>query len=246
MPPLSSSARQPIVIFGGFLSYPSVYRGMRNTLAHITGQPVWIVEARTHDWLRSVTPEGWARLLDRLDRAVQQAVCDSTTGQITLIGHSAGGVISRLYPSPTPLLGHAYRGLDLVSHLITLGSPHYNRRGGRMRQWVEEQVPGAYFAPQVKYASVAGKVILGNREGSLRERWAYRFYDRLCGDGNAWGDGLVPVESQLLDGSKQIILEGVSHFSGFGGPWYGTKEVIPRWWNVCMGDDNQKIELALD
>jgi hypothetical protein len=237
MPEPSSFAEQPIVIFGGFLSFPEVYSGMRDTLGQITRQPVWIVEAWTHDWIRSATLEGWARLLRKLEHAVHQAVRHSTTGKVTLIGHSAGGVMSRLYLSPMPLLGHAYRGLDFVTHLITLGSPHYNQNGGLRRRWVEGQVPGSYFAPQVKYTSVAGKMIRGKRHGSLRERWAYRFYKQLCGDGHAWGDGLVPLASQLLSGSQKIVLEGVSHFTGFGGPWYGTEKVIHRWWNACTSDN---------
>jgi len=232
LPPVAGA--QPIVIFGGFLSFPGVYLGMRRTLTEMTRQPVWIVQAQTHNWLQSATLAGWARLLHKLERAVHQAVRRSPTGQVTLIGHSAGGVMSRLYLSPRPLLGHVYRGLDFVSHLITLGSPHYNRTGSTRRRWVEAQIPGAYFAPQVRYTSVAGKAIRGQHHGSPRERWAYRFYERLCSDGNTWGDGLVPVESQLLNGSQQIVLEGVSHFTGFGGPWYGEKEVIPRWWNACI------------
>jgi pimeloyl-ACP methyl ester carboxylesterase len=233
----SPTITQPIVIFGGFLSFPGAYGGMRDTLAQITGQPVWIVEARSYDWIRTISRIGWTYLLRKLKRTVHQAVRHSTTGKVTLVGHSAGGVMARLYLSPKPFLGHAYGGLDYVDHLITLGSPHYNQRGGRMRRWVDEQYPGAYFAPQVEYTSVAGKAICGNRRGSFRGRWAYRFYERLSGDGNAWGDGLVPVASALLCESRQVTLDGVSHFTGFGGPWYGTAEVVRRWWNACTSDD---------
>ena len=237
---LSSPTAQPIVILGGFLSFPVLYWSMRDTLAQIMGQPVWIVEAHSHDWIRSIVPEGWAHLLRELDRAVHQAVRDSKTGKVTLVGHSAGGVMARLYLSPKPFLGHAYSGLDHVDHLITLGSPHYNQRGGQMRRWVDDQYPGAYFAPQVEYTSVAGKAIRGNRHGSFRERWAHRFYERLGGDGKAWGDGLVPAASALLRESQQITLEGVSHFTGFGGPWYGTAEVVPQWWDACTSRDERE------
>ena len=212
-----------------------VYRGMRDTLVQLTGQPVRTVEARIPDWMRSVGPSGWANLLRKLERAVQQAVRDSPTGKVTLVGHSSGGVMGRLYLSPRPFLEHAYRGLDYVDHLITLGSPHYNQRGGPMRKWVDQQYPGCYFAPQVKYTSVAGRLIRGDRHGSFRARWSYGFYERLSGDGGTWGDGLVPVAAALLQASHQIILEGVGHFTGFGGPWYGTAGVILRWWNACTG-----------
>jgi len=226
---------QPIVIFGGFMSFSMLYWEMRDALASFTGQPVWIVETLGHDWLPSVTRLGWAYLLRKLDRTVQQALGESATDKVTLIGHSAGGVLARLYLSPKPFLGHAYRGLDHVDHLITLGSPHHNQggltRGGPMSRWVEQRYPGAHFAPQVKYASVAGKLIRGDPAGSLHERWVYNNYAKIGGDGSAWGDGLIPVDSALLRGSNQLVLDGVSHFSGFGGPWYGSQEIIPLWWN---------------
>jgi hypothetical protein len=235
----------PIVIFGGFLSQPRLYSRMRDWLAQCTEQKVWIVEAGTYDWLLGVRPEGWARLLDRLERAVHQAAHTSITGKTTLIGHSAGGVMARLFLSPAPFLGKCYRGLEFVSHLITLGSPHYNLRGSRMRRWVQKQYPDSFFA-SVRYTSVAGKVIRGSRHGSPRESWAYACYRRLCGDGNVWGDGLVPLSSQLLSGSHQIVLDGVSHFTGFGGPWYGSAQVTPRWWKACMSDKGRSHLLVGD
>lgn len=221
---------QPIVFIGGVLSFPAVYRGMRETLSELAGQPVWVVDVFIHDWIRTTKPAGWKRLLDKLQHTVRQALGDSTTGKVTIVGHSAGGVIARLYLSPDPFLGVAYGGLEHVACLITLGSPHYSHRGTRMRQWVEETYPGAYFAPRVDHVSVAGKAVQGRRHGSFRERFAYVFYSRLAGDGNTSGDGLVPVASALLRGSRQIALDGVSHFTGFGGPWYGAAEIIPCWW----------------
>lgn len=222
---------QSIVIVGGFLSFPAVYRGMHQTLAELAGQPVYVVRASIHDWILAVSPVGWKRLLDKLHRTVRRALSSSSTGKVTLVGHSAGGVVARLYLSPDPFMGVVYGGLQHVDHLFTLGSPHRNERGTKMRQWVEREYPGAYFAPQVAYTSVAGRAVQGDRSGSFRERSAHRFYGRLCGDGNAWGDGLVPVQSALLSGSRQIVLERVSHFTGFGGPWYGADGVLPRWWH---------------
>jgi hypothetical protein len=209
---------------------------MRDRLAQCTDQKVLVVEAGTRDWLPGVSAKGWTRLLDSLERAVHLAAHSSVTGKITLIGHSAGGVIGRLFLSPTPFRGKSYRGLELVAHLITLGSPHHNLRGSRMRRWVQNRYPGSFFA-SIRYTSVAGKVIRGRRHGSPRERWAYTCYRRLCGDGDVWGDGLVPLSSQLLEGSQQIVLDGVSHFTGFGGPWYGSASVMPRWWKVCTAEE---------
>ena len=234
---------QPIVICGGFLSFTMLYWKMRDELASISGQPVSIVETSGHDWLPSVSRLGWRHLLRKLERTVEQAIGEADTGRITLIGHSAGGVLARLYLGPDPFLGHNYCGLDYVSHLITLGSPHHNQgglmRGGSMSRWVEMRYPGAFIAPQVKYISIAGRLIRGDRRGSLQARWAHNVYKEIGGDGYAWGDGLIPVESATLRGSYRIVLDGVGHSSGFGGPWYGSQEVIPLWWQQAGGSDER-------
>lgn len=242
-----SNPVQPIVIFGGFMSFSMLYWEMRDALASIARQPVWIVQTVGHDWLPSVTSLGWAFLLRKLDQTVRQALGDSETGKVTLIGHSAGGVLARLYLNPKPFWGHVYRGRDTVDHLITLGSPHYNRGGltfgGPMSRWVEHRCPDACHAPQVRYTSVAGKLIRGDANGSLHARWVYHNYDKIGGDGKAWGDGLIPVDSALLRGSNQVVLDGVSHFSGFGGPWYASPEIIPLWWHESragQADDSTK------
>ena len=99
-----------------------------------------------------------------------------------------------------------------------------------MSRWTQKRYPDAYFAGEVRYTCVAGRAIQGQENGSAREQLAYRSYRRLFADGNLWGDGIVPVPSALLEGSDRIKLEQVSHFRGFGGPWYGDDEVIERWW----------------
>ncbi|MGD1993992.1 MAG: esterase [Anaerolineae bacterium] len=228
-----SSIARPIVIFGGLLSSPRHYREMAETLARLSGQSVGVVQARARDWWQSTTPEGWDHLLKRLDAAVKQAVEEAPHGKITLVGHSAGGVISRLYLGPASFHGPGYHGLERIDHLVTLGSPHYNQRRGHLRQRVEALYPGAFFAPQVRYTSVAGLAVRGDPRGSLRKRLAFRFYERLSGDGAQPGDGLVPISSALLEGSKEVMLEGISHFTGFGGPWYGEPDVVERWWRAA-------------
>ncbi len=225
--------QQPVVILGGFLSVPGAYGSMRDQLAHMTGQPVRIVGAWIHDWLWSATPAGWANLLRKLDRAVRLSVLESSTGKVTLVGHSSGGVIGRLYLGDRPFLGHAYNGSKCVDRLITLGSPHHNLRVGGMRRWVDEQYPGAYFAPLVQYTCVGGKRVCGSPDGTMAQRFAYASYRRLSGTGDAWGDGLVPISSTQLHGARHIILEGVSHFALSRTLWYGSPQVVPRWWDDC-------------
>ena len=235
---------EAIVILGGFMSMSALYSNMRMALVQLTGQPVYVVETCSAEWLAGIVPAGWLHVLRRLDRTVRMAERQTASGRITLIGHSAGGVLGRLYLSPSRFLGQGHRGLASVGRLITLGSPHYNRRhwihGGMMARWVNDRVPGACFAPDVQYCSVAGKMVRGERHGSLRERHAFRFYDQIGGTGKAWGDGLVPVASALLAGSQHIVLEGVGHFAFSGSCWYGSKESIAAWWPACQSESRRR------
>lgn len=227
---------EPVVILGGFLSHGGMYRKLQEALAAYTGRMVVVAGVHTFDWMATVARAGWLLPLEALGHAVQQAVRRSAAGKVTLVAHSAGGVLARLYLSPQPFLGRVYAGMEHVDHLITLGSPHNNRgglmRGGRMSQWVNARYPGAHFAPQVRYISVAGKAVRGMRDGSPAERWAYQRYRELCGDGETWGDGLIPVESALLIGSEPVVLPGVQHYSTAGLLWYGSPEALPRWWQL--------------
>jgi len=231
---------KPIVIFGGFLTFSAVYHDMRQGLIDHTGQPVWIVHTRVSDWLLSVRQRGWAVLLDKLDRTVRGAQGGDSDQKITLVGHSAGGVLARLYLSPTPFLGRAYNGLERVERLITLGSPHHSlgglRRGGNLARWMDAHYPGATFSPPVEYITVAGKWLRGSQFGTRLSRWLYREYREIGGDGAAWGDGVTPVDSALLEGAQQVILEQVSHYALLDEKWYGSREVIPQWWPANTPD----------
>jgi pimeloyl-ACP methyl ester carboxylesterase len=226
-------ARQPVVLFGGFASTAHVYAGMERALIAL-GQPTEVVATHPLQWLLGLVPAGWLGPLETLHRTVRRAVQRSATGKVTLVGHSAGGVLARLYLAPEPFVGRTFAGVTHIGHLITLGSPHYNRQrwlhGGMMSRWIELRYPGAYFSGQVRYTCVAGKLRRGDPSGSLRDRHAYAFYRRICGEGRVWGDGLVPLRSALLDGAVHIRVDGVAHFAGYGEQWYGSPAVVAQWW----------------
>lgn len=231
---MQTGAEQPILIFGGFLSFPMLYSEMRQALHELTGQPVSIVPTRSYDWLGIVTLNGASRLLQKLDQAVRAALAHSSASKITLVCHSAGGVLARLYLSSQPFAGRSYRGLEKVSRLITLGSPHHNQggltRGGRISRYADRHCPGACHCDRVAYTTVAGKSLHGSLLTTTQARLAYNVYQDLCGEGNVWGDGVVPLQSAMLVGARQIVLEGVGHSNLTGGPWYGSREIIPQWW----------------
>jgi pimeloyl-ACP methyl ester carboxylesterase len=229
----------PIVIFGGFLSFPRLYSQMRLELARLTGLPVSLVPAYSHEWLATVSLAGCKLLLDKLDRAVRLAARDSASGKVTLVAHSQGGVLARLYLAPGAVFSRRYDGQSRTSRLVTLGSPHYSQggltRGGQLTRYVQSHCPDACFDPPVRCTSVAGKLIKGSLLTTSPARWAYRRYDELCGDGAVWGDGIIPLPSALLLGARQLILDDVAHFTGLGTLWYGSSEVIPQWWFPAIG-----------
>jgi len=229
----------PLVILGGSFATGRDYWEMRPALEKLSRGPVSIVQVTRLDWALSLTGFGWARILKKLDTTVRRALGETGAAKVVLVGHSLGGVIGRLYLSPRPFRGHVYAGRDVVRCLVTLGSPHLNRRGSFMRRWVGRKYPGAYFAPEVQYVAVAGKALLGDRNGSREERAAFRGYRHLCGRGDVWGDGTVPLASALLEGALPVVLDGVFHSPRRGRRWYGNTRTVWRWWDAagpCLAD----------
>ena len=223
-------APHAIVILGGVFSWPGIYAGMQAALGECAGAPVSVVPVYPQDWALAVSAHGWLRILRKLDVEVRRATMAAGCPRAVLIGHSAGGVIGRLYLSPDPFRGHTFSGLERVAHLITLGSPNTNQRIGPMRRWVDARYPGACFAPQVRYTSVAGRRREGRRRGTAAQRAAYAAYRKLGGEGATWGDGLVPVDVALLPGAGAVVFDDVGHGPVLSRPWYGSPEIVRRWW----------------
>jgi len=93
--------------------------------------------------------------------------------------------------------------------------------------------PGAYF-DDINYICLAGKDTEGKKwgQGTFNEWFAGVGYRQVCGLDETWGDFVVPVDSALLEGANNIILEGVFH-SPVGAsetrPWYGSKSILDTW-----------------
>lgn len=226
----SVDACQPVLILGGFLIGVEAYGPMAQRLESRLGQPVQVVPATRLDWLATVGRWGWVRLLDRVDRLAQALAERSPTGRITVIGHSSGGVMLRLWLSEEPFAERRYGGQCWADRLISLGSPHTALRATALRRWVDHQLPGAFCAPEVGYAAVAGRLDPASPLASATSRrLAGRSYSAICGNPAAEGDGLVPVSSALLAGAEPLVLDGVAHGGAFGSRWYGTPEVVDQW-----------------
>ena len=228
--------QQPIVILGGFLITQEAYQPMRQRLAELSGQAlerVELVPVGRLEWLLTVFPWAWARILDRVAAAVERQANASPTGQVTLVGHSSGGIMARLFLDDRPFEGRRWNGRARVNTLVMLGSPHTALKATPLRQKVARELPGCVFAPAVRYVSVAGAVDLDPARGEASDtarRMAPTAYRNSTGDANDQGDGLVPVRSALLEGSEEVVLEGVAHGGAFGPIWYGSPEVVTRWW----------------
>lgn len=225
----------PVVILPGFLLTPGRFREMRAALRSLGNETVRVVPVTVGDWAGSVFASGWVRILSRLERTVGEVLDATGAAKVVLVGHSAGGIMARLYLAPKPFRRHVYDGKRYVRGLITLGSPHQARRGSPMRRRVQALYPGTCFAPEVKYLAVAGKSVRGDRRGAARERASFAGYQALCGDGGLWGDGAVPVDSALLEGAGHLVLDGVHHYClGGSRRWYGSAEVVREWWRAWL------------
>jgi len=227
---MDSLVQQPIVIIGGFLSVPRFYKDMAHTLAELSGQPVYVCNVSLLDWLRSYSAKGWLNILFKMKDTIDMARESGGDRKVILLGHSSGGVMGRLYLSPEPFLGYTFNGLNHVSHLITLGSPHYGNHLSPMRSYVQRILPDAYFGKHLEYVSVAGTAVDTREKASLITWLSQIFYRYLSGNGKTAGDGLVPVACALLKGSTPIVLEGVGHPFIFAINWYGKPENVRRWW----------------
>ena len=129
-------------------------------------------------------------------------------------------------------------------------------------KFVEENYPGAFLQNDgIQYFSVGGKAIVGSKEEELDEatktdadqlygvrgggsasKVAYTCYEAVCGNGNTVGDGVVPLEWSMLDGAKQIELDGCLHSINEAGTtiptdrWYRSEKGIDRWLPVVLED----------
>ena len=222
---------QPVVILGGFLITDEAYEPMAEWLSAQGGIDVSVVHASRLDWLLTSSAWGWQCLLKRVDHCVRQARDRCGGAPVTLIGHSSGGVMLRLYLAEHGLEGASLNGQKLCNRLISLGSPHQAKRATRLRALVDRLHPGCACAPEVDYVSVAGRLDLSSPQASdFARRSAANSYRQIGAQPEDPGDGLVPVNSAWLKDSRLIELEATAHGGLFGQPWYGSIERVSQWW----------------
>lgn len=225
----------PTVILPGYLEGAIAYRPLEQSLQQL-GFPTVTVPLRKRDWLPTVGGRSMIPILRQLDRTVKQVLQQHNVSQINLIGHSAGGWISRIYMGEKPYIIHRdvteadglWHAHPYVANLITLGTPHISQERWTKQNldFVNKNYPGAFYS-QVRYVCVAGKTIYGVRR---RGSWlAYSSYRLTCGRGDCWGDGITPIEAAHLEGAENLVIENVRHSPKSPGLWYGSPEILPSW-----------------
>ncbi|GBF96015.1 hypothetical protein Rsub_08830 [Raphidocelis subcapitata] len=219
-------------------------------------------------WRGALTTDpGYSWYIQRIADAVLRAQEATGADQVHLLGHSAGGWLGRAFiggahgsgveagagDSHAPLRPH-----PAVSSLTTLGTPHRparqrgERRGkapdmtGGALGWVDALWPGAAFADAhgVDYVAVAGRSVRGcsravRGRGHSLSGYAHAAYMQVSGEGEVWGDCVVPTACATLDGATNLVLDGVRHSMAAIGSfdargdrdhlWYGSREVLDAW-----------------
>lgn len=215
------------------------------------------------DWARNAAgitdPAYWAGTLcptptvnwylERITQAVDEAKEAAGTDKVTLVAHSAGGWMSRVW-----LLER--QRMDDVSLLLTLGSPLRRPPSGAgvfdqtrgILKYVDERCPGPVdlAAAGGKFVCLAGRYLKGSEQLSEFQGWVVgQGYKQVCGAADVWGDGITPVEWAHLDGAENVTLEGVYH-SPVGAsaerPWYGSPGILEQWLSYLGAADGSSTK----
>jgi hypothetical protein len=242
------AVRPTVLILGGFLTAPPLYQRFANRLrargvAGVVVAPVW-----TPDWVLA-SVRGPAAIATRSGRALLEAghiAAEVSEGApVLVVGHSAGGLVARILTAPEPLPGKRFGAARRIGAIVTLGTPHVMATGEGIGKQLNltiaavanEVAPGICHSPSIGYVSVASRLINGDPAGTGRERVAYLLYRSVMGRAavpGTEGDGLVPVASALLEGSRMVVVDDAIHGPSGGAPWYGADPPMDAWWPEAL------------
>ena len=164
--------------------------------------------------------------------------------KVALIGHSAGGWISRAYLSSRSYGGKVYGGQQYVHSLVTLGTPNGDGPGPAFEgiKWCNRD------PATVRTLAVGGTGFMGGEWGALTQA-SYAFCCPDGSDGTSYtGDGITPIQSALaIKGAETMTFDGCTHFCWSdvfgshwvapeltkdhkeGRPWYGSEGIVEAW-----------------
>lgn len=239
----------PILIVGGFGASWNIYQPFRKALEVVSNRQVFITRLETLDWLAVIVSDDYSNLLKRLHRSVADTLRRSGAQRLVLLGHSAGGVLSRIYMGDQPYGPErlVYNGFQHVSALVTVGTPHTTPKRGRFGglnqiAFVQTNYPGAYWR-FIRYITVMSDSIVGSKTGLPHERAACESYSMLTNECEQPGDGVVPISCGGLEGARNLVLEGLRHDPRPDErPWYGHNEaIIQRWWGEVEQAEREPV-----
>jgi triacylglycerol lipase len=126
------------------------------------------------------------KLVPQLNRRIEEVCAATGAKQVTLIGHSMGGLVCRSYLSR--------HGIARVARLITLATPHAGTELGRIGfgQNAREMEPGSLWLNDMAREAVKIPAI------SLR---------------NPYDNYVMPQDNQRLAGARDIELPAVGHLA---------------------------------
>lgn len=249
-PSSSSSPRNVVVVVPGYGATAQDYVSMLAALrAARPGLDARVAPVRLVDWAPTLYG---SRSVSAVLRAVDAAVRAAAPARVTLVGHSAGGWVSRIYlGDAAPYRGVRYAGRAYVDQLLCLSTPHASAEqatAANMR-FVNAHYPGAFYAGHgVDYVNFAGDAVTVPPTFPWWKVWSPVWVARLAyhlthphkqSDSpqsdqaseclSRVGDGIVPLSVAFLAGATNIRLEGVWHSPESNGPWFGDEQVVRYW-----------------
>jgi triacylglycerol esterase/lipase EstA (alpha/beta hydrolase family) len=225
----------PTVIVPGYLAAAGEYSALESFLNE-QGIDTYTVPLTKWDWVPTIGGRSMVPILRKIDLTVQKVRDKYGDSLINVVGHSAGGWVTRIYLGEQPYDIHGdvqtseaiWSNSQFVQTLITLGTPHTSNEYWTRKNlnFVNNNYPGAFYS-RINYVCLAGKSIYG--EQRLGQWLAYNSYKLTCGEGNSWGDGITPIIAAHLQGAVNLVLEGVRHAPNKSQLWYGSPEVVKEW-----------------
>lgn len=184
-------------------------RGVSSVVAKVS-RPDWLRNAAGlldgNYWKGTLCPRpvlDW--YLERIEKAVSEASLLANGQKISLIGHSAGGWLARVYL--------AEFGVDRVSLLLTLGTPHLPPPKGvpgvidqtrGLLDYVEKFCPAACYGPQLKYVCIAGRYLKGERLFKSTIKGSTSKMESIAG---ANGNLMVVANQEDIEGIDNTMYE---------------------------------------
>lgn len=217
----------PNIILAGYLAGATDYIPIAQKLQS-KNLSATVVPLKWWDWVPTVGGRSIAPILEKLDQTVNQELEKSGASKVNIIAHSAGGWLSRIYLGDRPYYDKVWNARSKVAKLVCLGTPQRSLEPWSLPNlgFVNDNYPDAFY-DDIEYICVAGNAVQGKK--STPKKWlAYSSYELTIGQGDVWGDGIIPIESAYLDGAQNMAIDGVYH-SPRSAKWYGSQDVVDIW-----------------